>query len=194
MQVFLTSCSELLILCGDSYVGRLWCVWELYIHFAMAGSDAGKRTKIVNCKRLDEGAESGGASAAALASFDVKDAHCFSPDDEAKLRRVIESESADSFNAAIREAAMSLPSSSAEEPGNRLLQKPRKASSDESSDAGSSQESALPGHLRELFTELDANRDGRLCRVDLLQAMPGVPGPPHHSRHLFMGQLKLTVL
>ena len=46
LPVFVQSCSELLILCGDSYSTRLWCVWELYIHFAMAGDQplAGPRS------------------------------------------------------------------------------------------------------------------------------------------------------
>lgn len=82
-------------------------MFELYIHFAMAGVDAAKRTKIANCMRVSsEGvasitrnhlSESDAATVTekatgsnALGSFDIALAHCFSQTDEAKLRRIIE--------------------------------------------------------------------------------------------------------
>ena len=41
----------------------------------------------------------------ALASFDVANAHCFSPDDEARLRNVIEAGGAKNFNELIQDCA-----------------------------------------------------------------------------------------
>eukprot|EP01045_Picozoa_sp_COSAG04_P029370 COSAG04_NODE_4807_length_1885_cov_1.627100_1_plen_517_part_10 len=141
LPVFVQSCSKLLILSGDSYANRLWCAWELYVHFAMSGVHASKRTAVVDCRsnkeqgaRTDSTATSdsvvvvdnptaaetsepaaveatGPAEAGpaeALCTFRVEDAHCFSPEDEARLRRVIESESAESFNNAIREAGQAV--------------------------------------------------------------------------------------
>ena len=173
LPVFVQSCSKLLILSGDSYANRLWCAWELYVHFAMSGVHASKRTAVVDCRsnkehgaRTDSTATSdsvvvvdnptaaetsepaaveatGPAEAGpaeALCTFRVEDAHCFSPEDEARLRRVIESESAESFNNAIREAGQAV----------ALLGKDLE--------------------LQEQFAELDANRDGRLDRSDLLAA------------------------
>ena len=162
LPVFVQSCSKLLILCGDSYANRLWCAWELYVHFAMSGVHASKRTTVVDCrssKGEDQEAESsvvvvdnptaepdaftepaGAGPAEALCAFKVEDAHCFSPDDEARLRRVIESESAETFNGAIREAGQAV----------AALCKDME--------------------LQEQFAELDANRDGRLDRSDLLAA------------------------
>jgi hypothetical protein len=118
LPVFEQACSELLIIFGDTYSTRLWCVWELYVHFAMSGLSAAGRTVIVDARSqalvaTDDEAEgndatsggSGKASAATeLSTFDVKDAHCFAPEDEARLRRVIESEGADTFNANIQTA------------------------------------------------------------------------------------------
>eukprot|EP01043_Picozoa_sp_COSAG02_P000797 COSAG02_NODE_16_length_56207_cov_9.816122_14_plen_70_part_00 len=43
-----------------------------------------------------------------LTEFDVADAHCFDPDDEKKLRSIIESEGASTFNAVIHEVAVQL--------------------------------------------------------------------------------------
>ena len=134
LPIFVSSCDNLLILAGESYATRLCtcyapscqlqvrfddcvsldmdplysgCVFELYIHFAMSGVDAAKRTQIANCTRAvsegsvttssDNFSESGAASKTtestgsnALATFDIALAHCFSETDEAKLRRIIE--------------------------------------------------------------------------------------------------------
>ena len=200
------SCSRLLILCGESYVSRLWCVLELYIHFAMSGPrQASKRTIITDCRSSgasdDTGANArekkrhlavsnrrkmistslprqaqdehqqnrwvlsvfgvagdlGGSSAAAAAlhTFDVKDAHCFSAEDETRLRSVIESEGATTFNDAIREAAAELLGAPE---GGGLRQSVR--------EAGVVTNAA--GALS--FNKLDANGDKRLDREDLLAA------------------------
>ncbi len=94
---------------------------------------------------IPDGGSSGKASAASqLGAFDVKDAHCFSNDDEKRLRRVIESEGADVFNANVQDASMELLSSSSTP--------------------------LTTDQVLTLFTTLDANGDGRLCRNDLLMA------------------------
>jgi hypothetical protein len=116
----------------------------------------------------------------ALAAFDVKEAHCFCREDEEKLRRVIESESAEAFNDAIREAGASLQLAS--ESG--CLRASRIARSGNTPTPGTNTtgnplsgaddfETAEDRALREEFEELDANRDGRLCRADLLRACGG---------------------
>ena len=234
------SCGRLLILCGDTYCQRLWCVWELYTWFAMSGADAAKRTTIVNVKRpareaarlehmkqqLQASRSDGGAAGvsdaevlaaeaanalqqeqadeetpteefesrddwdgvSALVDFDVKEAHCFSREDEAKLRRVIESESAETFNSAIREAGEAL--LDAAETGtlraSRIRLPGKGAGSAGDTDgavsvenpvagagADTAAESAQDKALRLDFQTLDANSDGRLCRQDLLRAFGG---------------------
>ena len=217
LPVFVQSCAELLILCGDSYATRLWCVWELYIHFAMAGAKAQGRTKIVNCCTIAGATSSGdavasassmdeasdlpgsiedvrqeGSPASALSQFDVKNAHCFSAADEAKLRRVIESESAESFNHAIRAVASLIVE--AEEAGSLRKSRMSRVRSSAKHDgkvadgttaaadnplagaeSGRSSETPLEKALRELFVALDENSDGRLCAADLLKAFGGDP-------------------
>eukprot|EP01046_Picozoa_sp_COSAG06_P012855 COSAG06_NODE_766_length_12468_cov_14.138076_5_plen_336_part_00 len=241
LPVMVQSCGRLLILCGDTYCQRLWCVWELYTWFAMSGADAAKRTTIVNVKRpareaarlehlkqqlQASGTDGDGAAGvsdaevlaaeaanalqqeadeetpteefegsddwdgvSALVDFDVKEAHCFSQEDEAKLRRVIESESAETFNSAIREAGEAL--LDAAETGtlraSRIVRPGEGAGS--AGDTGGAvsvenpvvgagagadtAESASDKALRLEFQTLDANSDGRLCRQDLLRAFGG---------------------
>ena len=235
------ACGRLLILCGDTYCQRLWCVWELYTWFAMSGVDAAKRTTIVNVKRpaheaarlehlkqqlqasRSDGDGAAGVSDAevlaaeaanalqqedeeapaeelegsddwdgvsALVDFDVKEAHCFSQEDEAKLRRVIESESAETFNNAIREAGEAL--LDAAESGTlraSRIARPGKGAGSAGDTGGAvsvenpvagagagadtAAESAPDKALRLEFQTLDANSDGRLCRQDLQRAFGG---------------------
>jgi hypothetical protein len=226
LPVMVQSCSRLLILCGDSYCQRLWCVWELYTWFAMSGADAAKRTTVANCCRprretarleeIKQGLSVGATDvealaalaaselnmeqargdsmqdaapedqidelhddnrgAALLSAFDVKDAHCFSATDEAKLRRVIESESAETFNDAIREAGAALQSSTQHGTlrASRMqsLRSSTVANPLSTSEPGGN-ESALEKSLRSQFVALDYNCDGRLCRADLHTAFGG---------------------
>ena len=153
LPVLVQSCSKLLILCGESYVQRLWCVWELYVHFAMSGPKAAKRAVIADCRT---GADTAGTAADALHTFDVKDAHCYSAEDEARLRSVIESESAATFNEAIREVAAALL-------GNPSAGVPLRQSIREAGIVTNAARSVK-------FSELDMNGDGRLDRQDLLVA------------------------
>jgi hypothetical protein len=75
---------------------RLWCVWELYTFFSTSGTRALKRVELYNFSD---------AGTSTLLEFDVANAHCFSPIDEAKLRSIIESGGASNFNDMIREGA-----------------------------------------------------------------------------------------
>jgi hypothetical protein len=33
LPVYLMGCKQVLVMCGDTYTDRLWCIWELYIAF-----------------------------------------------------------------------------------------------------------------------------------------------------------------
>eukprot|EP01046_Picozoa_sp_COSAG06_P038692 COSAG06_NODE_4489_length_4208_cov_40.282064_3_plen_149_part_00 len=91
------SCNQLLILAGNTYCDRLWCVWELYVFFSTSGARALDRVQ------LQDFSESGTSS---LQEFDVANSHCFSPVDEAKLRGIIDSGGTSDFNNMIREGAL----------------------------------------------------------------------------------------
>jgi len=76
------------------HVLRPPCVWELYVFFSTSGARALKRVELYDFS--DRGTST-------LLDFEVANAHCFSPDDEAKLRSIIESGGASDFNDMIRE-------------------------------------------------------------------------------------------
>ena len=83
-----------MILAGNTYCDRLWCVWELYTFFSTSGTRALKQVELYDFSD---------AGTSTLLEFDVANAHCFSPVDEAKLRSIIESGGASNFNDMIRE-------------------------------------------------------------------------------------------
>jgi hypothetical protein len=261
LPVLEQSCSKLLILSGDSYTQRLWCAFELYVHFAMSGLAAAGRTQVMNCRRPvqqaarleqlkaalraevmacgDSDASSTEAvnalavstlnkeqdtapskptagandhdndtcrqdatvldpvllqgvddSLSALTEFDVKDAHCFSADDESRLRRVIESESRESFNSAIREAGQALVTEKATALAARARSSRADPSSSFSSEGVADVANPLSGAATTVggssrtvvsrleFASLDSNNYGRLNRSDLLKAFgrPLEPG------------------
>jgi hypothetical protein len=96
LPVFVFSCNRLMILAGNTYCDRLWCVWELYTFFSTSGTRALKRVELYDFSD---------AGTSTLLEFDVANAHCFNPVDEAQLRSIIESGGASNFNDMIREGA-----------------------------------------------------------------------------------------
>ena len=92
------ACAKLLVLCGESYVTRLWCVWELYTFFAVRSDMDRMKLEFLSAEDNVD----------ALASFDVANAHCFSPDDEARLRNIIEAGGAENFNELIQDCAIKM--------------------------------------------------------------------------------------
>ena len=76
-------CSKVLVLYGPSYSSRLWCIWELFVLFSFVDStEAVKRLQL--CPLLEDGDLSKN-----LSTFDVTQAHCYDPNEEIKLRKVI---------------------------------------------------------------------------------------------------------
>ena len=87
-----------MVLAGESYTSRLWCVMELFA-FVHMGGDLG------DIEVLEAHAPGGElAVAEAFANFDAANANCFDPKDKAHMLRVIEAAFGDmqSFNASIR--------------------------------------------------------------------------------------------
>jgi len=104
LPINLMTCGKMLVLSGCSYPLRLWCALELLTLFAFAQEQqALDRVKLLP---LDEG--DGFDALACLESFDVRDAHCYDPNDEARLRKVIEAVGNDRFNSRIRALAKAL--------------------------------------------------------------------------------------
>ena len=90
----------MVVMCGKTYAQRLWCAWELFVLccFCREGGEEAlaDRMTIVH---LD------GDGLAALRKFDVRAARCYDPNEEGRLRSVIELLGSDRFNARIRTLA-----------------------------------------------------------------------------------------
>jgi len=96
LPVNVMACSKVLIFLGDTYPERLWCAWELFILFAFARPEQAAERALVVPLSPDSDAHD------RLESFDSLKAHCFDPNEELRLRRVITAVSADNFNNRIR--------------------------------------------------------------------------------------------
>ena len=89
-----SGCKHLLVLAGETYATRLWCVLELFVFLKLGGS----RERIV-FKSFG-----GHDSAMALARFDCENARCYHMADREMILAVIETGFGDTvpFNRTIR--------------------------------------------------------------------------------------------
>merc|ERR1711879_897941 len=93
------ACRALIVLCGATYPKRLWCAWELITLFSFIGREAAEERVLLLPLDEDPLCE----TFVQLTSFDVKDAHCYDPNEESQLQMVIErSGGAVRFNREIR--------------------------------------------------------------------------------------------
>jgi hypothetical protein len=99
LPVYVMACNKMLVLCGETYPQRLWCVWELCTLLSFIGVDtAAERIELVSLASPDVFCQ--------LNEFDVSNAHCFDPNEESKLMTVIEAVGAERFNRKIHELAL----------------------------------------------------------------------------------------
>ena len=98
LPLFLSGCRKLVVLAGESYTSRLWCVMELFA-FVHMGGDLG------DVEVLEAHAPGGAQRVAdSFANFDAAEANCYDPKDKAHMLRVIEAAFGDmrSFNSVVR--------------------------------------------------------------------------------------------
>jgi len=84
LPVNLMACKQVLVLCGETYVNRLWCMWELYVLFMFNSQNV--KNKIVVPEALNRTVN----LAQLLGTFDISEARCFDPNEEAKIQAVIQ--------------------------------------------------------------------------------------------------------
>merc|ERR1712014_310720 len=83
------------------YPERLWCIWELYtVHSFAKEEQAAKRIHFVPF-----GNDGGERAIKKFLTFRVCDAHCYDPNEERKLLKIIEAAGEDRFNSKIRRMA-----------------------------------------------------------------------------------------
>jgi len=92
LPVNVTACSRVLVLFGHTYASRLWCAWELFVLFSFAQQEHAAERAILLPLSDDVVVRS------LLDEFDARKAHCFNPNEEARLRQVIEVVGVEEFN------------------------------------------------------------------------------------------------
>lgn len=104
LPVNVMSCRQMLVFWGETYAHRLWCVWELFTLLVFMRLDqATERLEFLTGS--DEGWP---VMLKQLKVFDVKSTHCFDPNEEKQLRRVIRAAGAERFNRRIRALSAAL--------------------------------------------------------------------------------------
>lgn len=100
LPVFLSGCKTLLVLCGKTYLQRLWCVVELYVFLEMGGAESHLQLLILAAE-----ARSMMAVHHEVDNFDAASATCHSEEDKERLLDVVEAGfgGLDHFSQAVRD-------------------------------------------------------------------------------------------
>ena len=77
------SCNQMLVLCGNTYAYRLWCVWEMFTLLAFTDLDLALERILLAPLQSNAPMQ--------LGDFEVDRAHCYDPNEESKLRHLIDS-------------------------------------------------------------------------------------------------------
>jgi len=86
LPINIGACKSLLILMSPTYLSRLWCVWELLTLFTFCNKEiALQRLHILP---VCEEKELGGLLSQ-FDAFDWNNAHCFAPNEEFKMRQIM---------------------------------------------------------------------------------------------------------
>ena len=94
------ACEKLLVACGKTYTQRLWCVLEIFMLFAFGDKDTAMK-RIEFMPILEEGVTTE-SLCESLCAFTLEEAHCYDPNEEARLRSVMRAVGEDRFVSRIR--------------------------------------------------------------------------------------------
>eukprot|EP00929_Paragymnodinium_shiwhaense_P087190 TRINITY_DN47462_c0_g1_i1.p1 TRINITY_DN47462_c0_g1~~TRINITY_DN47462_c0_g1_i1.p1 ORF type:complete len:990 (-),score=78.16 TRINITY_DN47462_c0_g1_i1:56-3025(-) len=97
LPVNVMACRQVLVLCGDTYPDRLWCIWELCVVFSFTSPE--EAVKRLRFEVL------GSKSNSDVLEFQAKNARCYDPNEQARLFQVISTIGMDRFDAQIRQLA-----------------------------------------------------------------------------------------
>jgi hypothetical protein len=95
LPIFLSGCKEMVVLCGPTYFGRLWCVMELFTHYHMGLSHELTVRPVLREDAYDIDLA---AMQTAVGSFDVGHCECGSNGDRDKLMEIIRADGIQEFN------------------------------------------------------------------------------------------------
>eukprot|EP00930_Biecheleria_cincta_P098553 TRINITY_DN90201_c0_g1_i1.p1 TRINITY_DN90201_c0_g1~~TRINITY_DN90201_c0_g1_i1.p1 ORF type:complete len:215 (-),score=48.82 TRINITY_DN90201_c0_g1_i1:76-642(-) len=88
LPVFLAACNGLLILAGDTYVSRLWCVMELFVYVNMQPPEL--RESTVEILLLGDTATQLEDLEKKWSTFSAADCSCFKQEDKDRIMKVID--------------------------------------------------------------------------------------------------------
>lgn len=87
LPAYLAGCKQLLILCGKTYLNRLWCLIEIMVFLEMGGDIEHLEVKLL---KDTETWQVSSTLSNAVATFHPKNARAFSVYDTERLREVLE--------------------------------------------------------------------------------------------------------
>ncbi|KAJ1630258.1 hypothetical protein T492DRAFT_93455 [Pavlovales sp. CCMP2436] len=89
LPVFLAGCNQLLTLCGESYLGRLWCIVEIFVFLEMGGALEAVELRTLDClnARTDNQLE---GLVSHFNNFDARKATCSIAEENDRLLSIIE--------------------------------------------------------------------------------------------------------
>jgi len=102
LPVFLGGCQKLVVLCGPSYLRRLWCIVEVFTFVHMGRALENLEVEIVSRKGCE--AEDCCKVKASLDEFDAAQCDCHVPEDKKRMLEIIYASfgNARNFNKAVR--------------------------------------------------------------------------------------------
>merc|ERR1711862_871014 len=99
LPVFLAGCKKLLILCGKTYLDRLWCLIEIMVFVEMGGDVSNLEIKLTRDLESE-----------AIRKFDPRNAQCFTEYDTIRLQAVLKVTGHDRIAAVVRKVLDGRPS------------------------------------------------------------------------------------
>ena len=91
LPIYISCCTKILVLLTPSYMKRLWCIWELFTLFIFTKKELAVRRLEIRLVGAQDGQEDEQYESFVeqLEEFDFDNAHCFSPQEEMKLRKIM---------------------------------------------------------------------------------------------------------
>merc|ERR1711971_1449052 len=94
LPVYVMASRYVLVLCGRTYAKRLWCIWELFTLLAFTDFKVALERLVIIPLAEDDCEQ--------LSLFDLAEAHCYDPNEEAMLRKVINAIGIEAFTQRVR--------------------------------------------------------------------------------------------
>lgn len=101
LPINIGACDKFLIIFSNTYLKRLWCIWELFTLFTFTV----KEMAIERIELIALGILTKDDIVKELREFDPSNAHCFDPNEEFRLRNIIEDIGVDKLKERLKEIA-----------------------------------------------------------------------------------------